>query len=167
MAFFSRKGDDGRSSVFGGKRVYKHEPIFELLGTIDELSATIGLAVSLCENEPEIQLDLQHIQQILSTLMGVIAGAKGRIFDLHESLEWVENKIDFYSKGHENPADFVFPGATTPGAVLDIARTVARRVERVAVQYSLKNRNFNPEILAFLNRLSSLFFVMRLFIDHS
>jgi len=167
MRFFSGKGDDGKSSILGGKRIDKNAPVFELLGTLDELSASLGMAISFCEDGQEIRADLRHIQEILSDLMGSVAGADVAEFDFAETLRWVEDRISYYGKGQEMPAQFVFPGRTSAGAALDLARTIARRAERSAVRYSKESGKIQPVFLKTQNRLSSLFFVMRLFLDKS
>jgi cob(I)alamin adenosyltransferase len=166
MKFFSGKGDDGKSSLLEGDRISKSDPVFELIGTLDELSANLGMAISLCKDQPDVRGDLQKIQQILSGSMGFIAGGRKSASDFHEDTRWIESRIDFYSENHENPSGFVMPGKTALGASLDIARTVTRRAERVAVRYSAENEHFDAGLLALLNRLSSLFFVLRLYIDH-
>lgn len=169
MQFYSGKGDKGKTSLINGKRIFKDEIVFELLGTLDELSAYLGLAVSFCENV-EVSSDLKQIQLKLSSLMALIAGAKASnsepVFDLKESIEWVEQKVHFYGESQSDSQGFVMPGKTTLGASLDVSRTVARRAERAAVRLSRESVEVENKILVFLNRLSSLLFFMRLFVDN-
>ena len=166
--FFSGSGDEGKSSLMDGISLAKNDAAFELIGTLDEVNAALGLAVSFCENET-LNEDLLFLQKNNSNLMGVVAGfrlsADGNQAGLANFLEWIEERIKYYGGDTENPRQFVFPGKTSLGAALDLARTIVRRAERRAVDYREANPNMDQGISAVLNRLSSLFFLMRLFID--
>jgi len=166
--FFSGKGDEGKSSLMDGISIAKNDAALELIGTLDELNAAVGLAVSFC-GDKTINGDLRYLQKTNSSLMGVVAGfplsANGSQTGLAEFLEWIEERIKYYGGDIENPQQFVFPGNTSLGAALDLARTIVRRAERRAVDYREANPNMEQGISAVLNRLSSLFFLMRLFVD--
>ena len=167
--FFSGKGDEGKSSLMDGIMLAKNNAAFELIGTLDELNAALGLAVSFCE-EKTINEDLLYLQKANSDLMGVIAGfplsADGSQAGLTKFLDWIEERVKYYGGDIENPRQFIFPGNTSLGAALDLSRTIVRRAERRAVDYREANPKMDPNIAAVLNRLSSLFFLMRLFVDH-
>jgi cob(I)alamin adenosyltransferase len=165
--FFSGKGDSGNTYLIDGRKLIKDDPILDLIGTIDEVNAFIGLAISIIE-EPELKKDLRFIQISLSKAMGVIAGASKSAaddFNTGKSTKWLEDKIDYYSRELDNPKGFTFSGKTTAGAVLDICRTVTRKMERQAVGALRKNPKFENKILAYMNRLSSLFYILRLSAD--
>ena len=167
MWFFTGKGDSGNTFLFDGSEVTKDNPTLELIGTIDEVNAHIGLAISLIE-QPEIIKDLWMIQITLSKVMGVIARASESAineFDIVKSTEWLEDKIDFYGRELDNPRSFTFPGKTTTGAALDICRAVTRKMERKAVGFFRENPKIEKKILAYLNRLSTLFYILRLLAD--
>ncbi len=168
--FFSGKGDEGKPSLMDGIPLAKNNAAFELIGTLDEMNAALGLAVSFCEDEKIIG-DLLYLQKTNSSLMGVVAGfplaVDGSQAGLAKFLEWIEERIKYYGGDIENPRQFVFPGNTRLGAALDLARTIVRRAERRAVDYRDTNPNMDQGISAVLNRLSSLFFLMRLFVDHA
>jgi cob(I)alamin adenosyltransferase len=167
--FFSGKGDEGKSSLMDGFPIAKNDPAFELIGTLDELNAALGLAVSFCE-DGSINEDLLFLQKTISSLMGVIAGfplsADGSQAGLIHFLEWIEDRIKYYGGDIENPRQFIFSGKTSVGAALDMARTIVRRAERRAVDYREITPDMDKSISAVLNRLSSLFFLMRLYVDH-
>jgi cob(I)alamin adenosyltransferase len=167
MWFYTGKGDSGNTYLFDGSNVTKDNPNLDLIGTIDEVNAYIGLSISLIE-QPEIKKDLWMIQTTLSKVMGVIARASEseiKEFDIGKSTQWLEDKIDFYSLELNNPKSFTFPGKTTTGAALDICRAVTRKMERRAVGFLRENPKIKKSILAYMNRLSSLFYVLRLLAD--
>jgi len=167
MWFFTGKGDSGNTYLFDGSKVTKDNPTLDLIGTIDEVNAYIGLAISLIE-QPETKKDLWMIQTTLSKVMGVIAGASESAineFDVGKSIEWLEDKIDLYGRELNNPKRFTYPGKNTAGAALDICRAATRKMERRAVGFLRENLKIEKKILAYMNRLSSLFYILRLLAD--
>ena len=167
MWFFTGNGDSGNTYLFDGSKITKDNPTLELIGTIDEVNAYIGLAISFIE-QPDLKKDLLIIQTTLSKVMGVIAGAAESAiheFDIEKSTEWLEDKMTFYGRGLVNPKSFTFPGKTTTGAALDICRAAARKMERRAVGFLHENPIIEKDILAYMNRLSSLFYILRLLVD--
>ena len=167
MWFFTGKGDSGNTYLFDGSKVTKDNPTLDLIGTIDEVNAYIGLAISLIE-QPEIKKDLLMIQTTLSKVMGVIAGASESAineFDVGKSNEWLEDKIDLYGRELNNTKRFTYPGKNTAGAALDICRAATRKMERRAVGFLRENLKIEKKILAYMNRLSSLFYILRLLAD--
>ncbi len=94
--FFSGKGDSGDTYLISGRKITKDNPILDLIGTIDEVNAFIGLAISIIE-EPELKKDLRFVQISLSKVMGVIAGASKLTvddFNAGKSTKWLEDKIN-------------------------------------------------------------------------
>lgn len=170
MWFFTGKGDQGSSSLFDGERLPKSSLEFELIGSLDEVTALIGLAVSF-SGDDKITAILKQIQKELSSLMGIIAGAEEDLpasrFNLPEAIHTLEKWIDDYGRNLDNPHGFIFSGSTTMGAALDVARAGIRRSERTCVRYAEKNQGIDKNILAYLNRLSSLLFILRLFVDQN
>jgi cob(I)alamin adenosyltransferase len=168
MWFFSGRGDEGKTSLFDGRSIKKNDSILEFIGALDELTAFIGLAISYCDQEP-IKTDLKKIQEILSKLMGIAAGAGsdvliGKTF-MSDTLKWIEDRIHYYGESLDNPHAFIFSGETRLGAYLDVARTITRRSERIAVSLFSEKKDLPVEIIGAVNRLSSFFYILRLFID--
>ena len=100
--------------------------------------------------------------------MGVIAGeneTENINFDIGKSIEMLEDKISFYGRNLENPKSFTFPGKTIIGAVLDICRTITRKMERQAVVFFQTNPENDKKIIAYFNRLSSFFYILRRYVD--
>ncbi len=169
MHYFSGKGDQGKSSLSDGRLISKGDVAFELIGALDEATSHLGLAISFSQ-DPEIINTLRTIQDQLSKLMGLIAGAKIQEIEdgifLTNAIGWLENKIGVCGDSIENPKRFIFAGQSSAGASIDIARTVVRRSERLAVRYFNTVKDHRNDVLPYLNRLSSYLFILRLFIDH-
>jgi cob(I)alamin adenosyltransferase len=170
MRYFTGKGDQGDSNLYDGSRFSKGDLAFDLIGSMDEANAHLGMAVSLCKPQ-NLKSDLCVIQNQLSILMGFIAGVKKddpeKNSILVEATDWLGKMIIEYGKSINDPQGFVNAGKTTLGAAIDIARTVIRRAERIAVKYLGVYGNGKKEILAYLNRLSSFLYILRLFADQS
>ena len=167
MWFFTGKGDEGEASLFDGRRLSKNAPEFELIGILDEATAALGLAISFSRNE-QITSDLESIQDDLSKIMGMVAGASPPViaerFNVHERTSWLESLIHNYGEDLDNPHAFVYAGRTTCGATIDLARTLVRKAERKFVKIIDQNNPILDE-LPYINRLSSFLFILRLFLD--
>ena len=169
MWFFTGKGDKGDTSLFSGERLPKSSIEFELIGTLDEVTAFIGLIVSTSDYQ-EITNVLKQIQQDLSHLMGFIAStnrnAVGPQFNLGDAVSSLEEYIRHFGAELENPQGFIFSGSSITGAYLDVVRTITRRAERISVRMAESRDGFEKAVLVYLNRLSSLFYILRLFVDN-
>jgi cob(I)alamin adenosyltransferase len=168
--FYSGNGDQGFTSLIDGHRISKGDDVFELIGSLDEVNAQIGMAISFCTGA-EIREDLRKIQNDISSLMAIIAGIEKSGIEYRssqtQSKEWLEKRIEFYGKSVNNPQGFIFSGNTTLGAALDLARTAIRRSERMAVRITGFENDDKNVSLSYLNRLSSFFYILRLFADES
>ncbi len=163
--YFTRKGDDGLTTWIGKGRLKKTDIRMEALGSVDEASGTLGLARSLTAS-PEIGAILLHVQRDLSGMMGEIAAdpadaARFRTIQA-EQVAWLEEQADNISQTIEAPRSFVMSGDNPGGGALDMARSVVRRAERRVIELSDSGGFKNPFIIAYLNRLSSLLFVLEL-----
>ena len=167
--FFTRKGDDGTTGLLGRGRVPKHDLRPWAYGTVDEASAALGLARSLLGSE-ETRQELTQVQRDLYHLMAEVAASteeaeRFRTIDV-KHVEWLEVQIEKFGSDIDVPSGFVLGGDTTSGAALDLARTMVRRVERLVAELQDKGELSNPYLLRYLNRLSSLCFVLLLLEDH-
>jgi len=163
--FYTRKGDDGKTGLLGEGRLPKYHPRIEAVGTLDETTATLGLARAL-STSPEVSDILLNVQKDLYALMAEVAATpenaeKFRSIDADRVL-WLETQIDVLSKKVENPAEFILPGETKGGGALSLARTVTRRAERRVAALFHEDALENTELLRYLNRLSSLCFLLEL-----
>ena len=165
--FFTGKGDDGTTGMLGEGRVQKYDRRMEALGALDEANAALGLARSMMGDLPETAMVLE-IQRQLYQLMAEIAttpenAARFRKID-EESVLMLENQIAALSKRIVMPSEFIVPGDSPASAAFSLARTVVRRAERRVVELVDDGTVANRALMAYLNRLSSLLFVLELFI---
>jgi cob(I)alamin adenosyltransferase len=164
MSFYTRKGDDGTTGLLGEGRVAKYHARMEALGTLDESSAALGVARA-STRDPRCAPLLLEAQRDLYRLMAEVAASPEKAgqfrFDSGR-VEWLEAQTDALSKTFDMPKDFIVPGDTASGAALSLARAVVRRAERRVVELFDTGEIRNPALQQFLNRLSSLLFVLEL-----
>ncbi|MEJ5223239.1 MAG: cob(I)yrinic acid a,c-diamide adenosyltransferase [Anaerolineales bacterium] len=164
-SFYTRTGDEGYTGLLGEGRVPKHHARIEALGDIDEATAALGLARATCQ-APQIAPLLLTAQRDLYTLMAEVAATpenagKFRAIDAAR-VDWLEAQTDALSAIVSLPREFILPGDTPGGAALSLARAVVRRAERRVAELLLEKAIENGELLRYLNRLSSLAFVLEL-----
>jgi cob(I)alamin adenosyltransferase len=164
-SFFTREGDEGFSGLLGKGRFPKFDLRFEGIGDIDEANSAIGLARALCVN-PETKTTLLHIQRDLYHLMAEVAAPEENAEKFHlidiQHITWLENQTETCAASVSLPEEFIVPGDTPSAAVLDLARTVTRRSERRLAELLQRGAIHNGDLLRYLNRLSSLLFVLEL-----
>jgi cob(I)alamin adenosyltransferase len=163
--YFTGTGDDGTTGLLGAERARKDSPRIEAVGTIDEANAALGVARASCggiltsEILLAIQRDLYHIMaEVAATKENA---ARFRTID-SARIEWLESQISKFESQIEPTNEFVVPGDSLAGAYLDLARSIVRRAERRVTGLYLENELENSQILVYLNRLSSLCFVLEL-----
>lgn len=164
---YTKKGDDGNTSLAGGKRVSKDSPRIEAVGSIDELNAEIGTI--RCHSLPEkVDALLQRIQNDLFTIGADLArppDAESRSLRIQdEDTAVLEKEIDNIEASLEPLKQFILPGGGKAGAAIHVARTVARRAERRCVALS-RIEAVDPGVIRYLNRLSDLCFVLARYIN--
>ena len=168
MSVSNGRGDEGFTDTLGGMRVRKDHPMIDLIGEMDELSAWIGMARSE-EKNPFTSEMLLQIQNDLSNIMSVVSSFLSdkpmlqpqNIPNSKKITDW----ITVHEKDIELPATFLQSGSTKLGALYNVLRTITRRVERKAVAALPQDSSSSAETLAFLNRLSTLFYFLWLRID--
>jgi len=166
MAFYTKTGDNGTTGLLGKNRVKKYDIRMETIGTLDEANAALGLCrASVCSNE--VKEIILTVQKQLYQVMGEAAAEKDVAEKFRsinqESVKWIETTIDSISQKTKIPSEFIVPGDTRGGAFLGLARTIIRRAERRMVELFDNKILENEELLKFLNRLSSLLFVLELY----
>jgi cob(I)alamin adenosyltransferase len=150
------RGDDGTTTLLGSGRLGKSDPRIVVLGDVDEASSFLGL--TRAEAEGELEGLLLELQRLLYRIMGDVAMPKENNFVGEDELALVDRTLAEWRERTEIPKEFVVPGETRTGALLDAARSVVRRAERslVAAGYAAGH----PYAIRVVNRLSDLLFVL-------
>lgn len=162
MKIYTARGDQGQTDLLG-ERVTKNDPRIDLLGELDESTSSIGFARSLSQwqNGTELLLTVQRdLYQIMAELAFTDSTRPDAMVFKAGRVDWLEESITTVQESVELPREFVVPGESTPGAALDVSRTVVRRTERAAVGLEESGTAINPEIIRYLNRLSTLMFIL-------
>lgn len=167
---YTKKGDDGTTSLWYGGRVAKSDARTEAYGTLDEAASALGVARALCaaHGTPELAADILRVQNDLFVAGAELATApeaSDRLEDgvskvTDEMADSLDAEIDRYLEGVELPPQFTIPGGTPLSAQLDLARAVLRRAERRAVALKESGELASEAILRYLNRASDLLFAM-------
>jgi cob(I)alamin adenosyltransferase len=164
MKIYTRTGDAGETSLFGGGRVPKSDERVAAYGDVDELNAAIGRAVANLRLDDSLQAPLVRIQRALFGLGGEIATRedehRAKLRDLvnDDDVEFLETSLDAMEVDLPPLKSFVLPGGGPAGSALHVARTVCRRAERSVVTLAAEEA-LRPELVKYLNRLSDWLFV--------
>jgi cob(I)alamin adenosyltransferase len=174
VKIYTRKGDDGTTSLWYGGRVAKTNPRTEAYGTIDEANSALGMARALCrENQADLRstiLSLQRDLFVAGAELATAPDAAGRLEDgisriTEGMVDAVEVDIDRYMNQVDLPPHFVIPGGTELSAALDVARSAIRRAERRTVELRDADGLASGTVLRYLNRASDLAFALARFAD--
>lgn len=158
MSITTKKGDEGMTSLIGGQRVKKCDDRVEAYGTVDELSAFIGVLHDvLPDSEEKTKALLMEVQKHLLTVEAVLAcPTEGQFPGLtSEAVEMIESKIKALEDSLPPFRSFILPGGNLASSYSHVCRTVCRRAERMAVKIDAKGVE-----LQYLNRLSDFFFLL-------
>ncbi|MCC7086741.1 MAG: cob(I)yrinic acid a,c-diamide adenosyltransferase [Pirellulales bacterium] len=164
MKIYTKTGDGGQTGLFGGSRVRKNDVRIEAIGAVDELNAVLGLVRT--EALPiEIDSRLASVQHTLFDLGAELAALDPRSCGTNlvssEQIKKLESAIDQFQADLPPLQDFILPGGCRAAALLHVARSVCRRAERCAVSLGeQENVVLSPNIIAYLNRLGDLLFVL-------
>ncbi len=159
MSIATTRGDRGETGLAGGIRISKADLRVESYGTVDELNTVLGFARSICQN-PEIKEWTETIQRTLFRVGSALATppeSKSKppvisaedvamLTELVHKIEAIEGVL----------SDWSLPGAHTESAAYEVARTVCRRAERNAIRFIESGGVVQPEVIAYLNRLSDV-----------
>ena len=157
---YTRTGDKGTAGLVDGSRVSKASARMAAIGNVDEANASVGMAVALLHDD-SLGEQLQRIQNELFDLGADIATpgeVEGALRITGGQVERLEREIDAMNALLEPLQSFILPGGSKGVSALHLARTIVRRAERAAVALH-ESEPINPQLLAYLNRLSDLLFV--------
>lgn len=164
MKIYTKTGDKGQTSLYGGERVSKKSLRLDSYGTVDELNSTIGI-VRVYNKDKELEEKLFRLQNSLFSLGADLATPLSMSKEIkivridEEEITELETEIDKWDSELEPLQVFILPGGTEAGAFLHLARTICRRAERLTVELS-ELEEINEFCVKFLNRLSDWLFVI-------
>jgi cob(I)alamin adenosyltransferase len=169
---YTKFGDKGETSLLYGGRVSKNNPHSEAYGITDEAVSAMGLARSLSEDS-RVKDTLRDLQRDLFTIAAELATDPGKyeLFQQHfkpvtlEMVESLEQTIDSLEEDVDMPKVFILPGGTPASSAIDMARCIIRTAERRVVALKEEDLLTNIQILAYLNRLGDLLFVLARYQD--
>jgi cob(I)alamin adenosyltransferase len=164
---YTGRGDLGETDLLG-ERVTKDDPRIDLIGELDETTSYLGLARSLTgvERVNEILVGVQRdLYRVMADLAFVTDTRPPGFETTREWVDRIETLTDQLTGEVEIGRQFVLPGGTQASAALDVARAVARRAERQAVHLFREGVITNEHVVGYLNRLSSLLFVLARFVE--
>ncbi len=170
MKIYTKTGDKGKTSLFGGMRVPKYHLRIEAYGTIDELNSYIGLIrdQKIDLHTAKILLKIQNELFTLGSMLAtppekeILKSGKERLNInkvSEESVALLESEIDQMNESLPPMTHFILPGGHTTVSFCHIARCICRRAERITTQLSDES-TINPQILMYLNRLSDYLFML-------
>ncbi|WP_372792114.1 cob(I)yrinic acid a,c-diamide adenosyltransferase [Lutibacter sp.] len=170
MKIYTKTGDKGKTSLFGGTRVPKYNLRIEAYGTVDELNSHIGLIrdQKIDTHTSKILLIIQHELFTIGSMLAtppekkVLKNGKERLTISkisNESIELLEKEMDKMNETLPEMTHFILPGGHTTVSFCHIARCICRRVERITTQLSDES-SIELQILMYLNRLSDYLFVL-------
>ncbi|HOK37164.1 MAG: cob(I)yrinic acid a,c-diamide adenosyltransferase [Bacteroidales bacterium] len=166
MKLYTKTGDNGKTSLLGGKRVSKDNIRLEAYGTVDELNANVGMVLNYVNEDFDINL-IEFIQNKLFDIGSLLSAEEDEAEYPLPQLNQIENKdifvieqaIDRYQQELPEITNFIIPAGSHAVSWCHIARTVCRRAERRVVSINDENNKY-LQIIVFLNRLSDLFFIL-------
>lgn len=163
--FYTGLGDDGTTGLLGEGRVPKYDLRMEAVGSVDEASAALGIARGLVVS-PENRTRILRVQRELYQLMAEVASTPETADHFHAidagKVACLEADIADLAGQVTLPREFIIPGDTPASAALDLARTIVRRAERRIVELFTRDNLNKPDLLRYINRLSSLLFMMEI-----
>lgn len=175
MKIYTKTGDKGKTALFDGTRVFKSNPRVDTYGTIDELNSYLGVVIAGLDgklNLKNLHKELFLIQSDLFEIGALLANPhteKKQIENVtvyfDKRVSEIENLLDTFSVEMPPITQFILPGGGKTGALLQFARTLARKCERKIVSLS-QSETIEPAILCYFNRLSDLLFTMGRYANH-
>ena len=174
VKIYTKKGDDGTTSLWYGGRIPKHHGRTDAYGTLDEACSQLGVARALCgPDQVELAADILRMQDdifVAGAELATAPEAADRLEDgvsrtTEEMVAELERLIDRYMAAVELPPKFVIPGGNRLSAQLDVARTVIRRAERRISELGEEGQLASETVIHFVNRASDLAYAMARFAD--
>lgn len=169
MKIYTKGGDSGETSLFGGSRVPKDDLRIRTYGTFDELNSVLGVALSEPNPPREVEAPLRRIQSELFQLGAELATPRGKSAGITlvsaQEIQTLETEIDTFEAKLTPLMTFILPGGSRLSATLHQARTICRRAERELVSLNRVELQ-RPEVIQYVNRLGDYLFVIARLANH-
>ena len=170
---YTKRGDAGKSGLYSGERLPKHDLRFHVLGVLDELQVCIGFIVDLISAETEHTRDTQRILIRISSDIATTQSAESKhdkvrqalLENMKTAIQTLELKIDMYDARLPKLTKFILIGTSIPNSYIHSCRVITRKAERLIVELS-QHQEIPISILKYINRLSDYFFVMARYYTH-
>ena len=163
--YYTGKGDDGTTGLLGEGRVPKTDPRIEAVGAIDEATAALGRARALSSDQ-KLQDLIRAVQRDLYQIMSAVSATPENADKFpgvdQARVTWLEETIEDIGETLDMPREFILPGDTQLSAAFSAARTITRRAERRTTELKELDLLKAPAVLPYLNRLSSLCYILEL-----
>lgn len=163
LKIYTKTGDSGKTSLYGGSRVFKSNLRVNVYGTVDELNSLLGITLSKIKEKKTADF-ISIIQQDLFLIGSNLAGAKTDLSILKLRVTEMEKMIDWADEKLPELKNFILPSGVESASLLFYSRAVARRCERLLVELNQKEPIDN-KLLIYFNRLSDLLFVMARYLN--
>ncbi|NGX43163.1 MAG: Cob(I)yrinic acid a,c-diamide adenosyltransferase [Chlamydiae bacterium] len=175
MKIYTKTGDKGETSLFTGQRVPKNDPLIDALGTVDECNSAIGVAITLLPDDAKFGTTMERltiIQHALFDLGAAVATPRTRAanakidktrFDAEE-IELIEKWIDEMDNELPKLDTFILPGGHPSSAMLQLARSICRRAERLMIPLN-HHADVSDRVIKYLNRLSDYLFITSRYVN--
>lgn len=160
VKIYTKTGDKGKTSLYGGKRVSKSDPRVDAYGTIDELNAVMGILLTRITSDADIKKMLKRIQADLFSIGAHLAGDKISLNFISKRVADLENLIDVLDRTLPELKNFILPGGSMEAAFAHFVRTLCRRAERKIVALRGNSSFPDEKVIIYLNRLSDLLFII-------
>jgi cob(I)alamin adenosyltransferase len=168
LKIYTRRGDDGTTGLLYGGRVAKDSPAIEANGAVDEAQAALGMVRAEAERGSQLDAIVVGLERDLYVLMAELATAPanraklvaGQTLVTAAMVARLEELIDDLTGRFPAITEFVVPGHDRTSAALDVARTVVRRAERLALAAGVADVATSSQVVPYLNRLSDLLWTM-------
>lgn len=159
MKVYTKTGDKGTTALLSGERVAKDCLRVNVYGTIDELDSALGMARAFVVRA-DVKENIYNLQKLLGLMMADVASLNlQEPYITAEHITVIEQSIDKFDAMLEPLRHFIIPGDTQGAAMLDLARTVGRRAERLCISLA-QQEQVNNNVLICLNRISDFCFIM-------
>lgn len=164
LKIYTRTGDKGETSLYGGRRVAKHNLQVVAYGTVDELNSAIGIVIAHIEDNKEISNFLTIIQRDLFIIGSNLSGSSQSVEAIGKRVKEMERMIDKLDKKLPALKNFILPTGSLEASFAHLARSICRRAEREVIRLS-KEIPIDRRVIMYLNRLSDLLFVIARYLN--